>query len=89
METRLERNKRYKKERRMQRVKRIYIFILLIFLVLGIEIVNQNIVELNCLENPNILRFSMETKTLDFFGKSYIIDLKYLINLIKDQFLVF
>ncbi|MSU02913.1 hypothetical protein [Tissierella pigra] len=89
METRLERNKRYKKQRRIERVKRIYILILLIFLVLGIEIVNQNIVELNCLENPNIFRFSVETKTLDFFGKSYTIDFKYLINLLKDQFLVF
>jgi hypothetical protein len=89
METRLERNKRYKKERRMQRVKKFYIFILLILLILGIGMVNQNIIELNCLENPNILRFSMETKTLDLFGKSYIIDFKYLLNLLKDQFLVF
>lgn len=89
METRLERNRRLKKQRRIKRVKRAYILILFLILILGLEIVNQNIIELDCLDNPNIFRFDIDTKKLDFFGKSYIIDLSILKKLLKDRFSVF
>ena len=46
METRLERNRRIRREKRIKRAKRLCILLLLIFLILGLEIVNQNIVEL-------------------------------------------
>ncbi|WP_406242273.1 hypothetical protein ACF3M2_17620 [Tissierella carlieri] len=84
METRLERNKRLKKQRRINRVKKFYILILFLLLILGLEIVNQNIVELDCLDNPNILRFDINTKKLDLFGKSYIIDLSFIRKVFKE-----
>jgi len=86
METRLERNKRLNKSLRIKRMKKFCIFVLFLILILSIEIVNQNIVELNCLENPNIIRFDINTKEIDFFGKRYIIDLNTIRNLLKDQF---
>ena len=78
METRL------KKQRRINRVKKFYILILFLLLILGLEIVNQNIVELDCLDNPNILRFDIKTKKLDLFGKSYIIDLSFIRKVFKE-----
>lgn len=86
METRLERNKRLRKEKRIKRAKRLCILLLLGFLILGLEIVNQNIVELNCLDNPNIFRLNIKTRQLDFFGKSYIIDLNVIKNFLKTSF---
>ncbi|MBU5256796.1 hypothetical protein [Tissierella praeacuta] len=83
METRLERNKRLRKEIRRKRVKRFYILILILFLILGIEIVNQNIIELNCLDNPNIFRVNVSARRLDVLGESYIIDLSLLKKIIK------
>lgn len=89
METRLERNRRIRRENRKKRIKKFYVLILLLLLILGIEIVNQNIIALDCLDNPNIFRININTRTLDFFGESYIIDFSYLKRLLKDQFLVF
>lgn len=86
METRLEKNKRLNKLIRIKRLKRICIFLVFILLILGIEIVNQKIIELDCLDNPNIIRIDIKTKEIDFFGKSYIIDLDIIRNLLKDQF---
>lgn len=78
METRLERNKRLKKQRLIKRMKGFYILVLFLLLILGLEIVNQNIIELDCLENPSIFRFDISTKKLDLLGKSYIIDLSFM-----------
>ncbi|NLY86386.1 MAG: hypothetical protein GX077_08560 [Tissierellia bacterium] len=89
METRLERNRRIRREKRIKRAKRLCILLLLIFLILGLEIVNQNIVELNCLDNPNIFRFDLKKRQLDIFGESYIIDLDIIRNLLKTSSLVF
>ncbi len=54
--------------------------------LLGIEIVNLNIIDLECFENPNIIRFDIEKMELDFFGKSYIIDFSIIKKFIEDQF---
>ncbi|WP_353096095.1 hypothetical protein [Tissierella praeacuta] len=89
METRLERNRRLRRENRKKRIKKFYVLVLFLLLILGIEIVNQNIIALDCLDNPNIFRININTRTLDFFGESYIIDFSYLKKLLKDQFLVF
>ncbi len=86
METRLERNKRLNKSIRIKRMKKLCILLVFSLLILSIEIVNQNIIELDCLENPNIIRVDIKTKEIDFFGKSYIIDLNVIRNLLKDQF---
>lgn len=86
METRLERNRRKRREKRIKRAKRFCIFILLILLILGLDRVNQNIIELNCLDNPNILRVDLKTRQIDFFGDSYIIDLDIIKNFLKTSF---
>ncbi|MDR7857102.1 hypothetical protein [Tissierella sp.] len=85
METRLERNKRLSKSKRINRMKKLCILLLFAILLLSIEIVNQNIVDLNCFENPNIIRFDIKKMELDFFGKSYVIDLSIIKKFIKDQ----
>lgn len=86
METRLERNKRLRKNRRIKRIKSFIILVTIILLIFGIKKVNQTIVDLNCIDNTNIVGFNYKTKELDFFGKSYIIHLKEIKNLLKDQF---
>ncbi|NLK44237.1 MAG: hypothetical protein GX300_07585 [Tissierellia bacterium] len=86
METRLERNLRIRKEKRIKRAKRFCIFLLLIFLYFGLETVNQNIVELDCLDNPNIFRFDLKTRQVDIFGNSYIIDLDIIKKILKTSF---
>lgn len=78
METRLEKNKKKKKHKRIRKVKGIFILILFGCMLLGLTIVNQNIVELQCLENPTILRFDFKTRKLDLLGKTYVVDLKIL-----------
>lgn len=86
MGARLERNKRRRREKRIKRVKRLCILVLLVFLILGLEMVNQNIVELNCLDNPIIFRFDLKARQLDLFGESYIIDLDIIKNFLKTSF---
>lgn len=78
METRLERNIRVKKLKRKKRAKRFCILILFSLLVFGVTVVNQTIVELNCLDNPTIISFDLESRELDLLGKTYVIDLSVL-----------
>ncbi|NLV89293.1 MAG: hypothetical protein GX021_08035 [Tissierellia bacterium] len=86
METRLERNLRIRKEKRIKRAKRLCILLLFIFLYLGLQIVNQNIVELNCLDNPTIFRLDLKTRQIDIFGDTYIIDLDIIKDFLKTSF---
>lgn len=78
METRLEKNKRIKRNKRIKKAKRLCVLMLLVILILGIEIVNQNIIELDCLENPNILRFDINAREVDLFGKTFVMDYELL-----------
>ncbi|MFA7411999.1 MAG: hypothetical protein WCZ27_07045 [Tissierellaceae bacterium] len=83
MGSRLDRNKARRKQRLVSRMKRLCILALLVLFIMGIEIVNQNIVYLDCLDNPNILRWNPKTGQLDFFGVSYILDLSFIKKFIK------
>lgn len=78
METRLERNKKRKSRKRVNKFKLFFIFVLFGFMVLGLTVVNENIVDLQCLENPTILKFDFKTRKLDLLGKTYVVDLKIL-----------
>lgn len=78
METRLERNKKRKSRKRIKKLKLFFIFILFGFMVLGLTIVNENIVELQCLDNPTIFKFDFKTRKLDLLGKTYVVDLRIL-----------
>ncbi|HEY8362659.1 MAG TPA: hypothetical protein VIK77_07205 [Tissierellaceae bacterium] len=86
MESRLERNKRIKKEKRIKRAKRMFILLLVVLLILGLEKVNQNIIELNYFENPYIFRIDVKAQRLDLFGKTYILDLNIIKNFLKTSF---
>ena len=77
METRLERNRRLRKQNRF---RRFCLFILIILLVIGIDIVNQSLVELNSLDNQRIIEFDIKTGEFSILGKTYIIDLSFLKN---------
>ena len=78
METRLARNVKNKNRKRIKKLKLFFIFILFGFMVLGLIVVNENIVNLQCLDNPTIFKFNFETRKLDVLGKTYRIDLKIL-----------
>lgn len=81
METRLERNKRLRKEKRFFKIKGLAIFILICITLYGVNIVNNSIVDLNCLENSNLFYYDYTTGKFDLFGKTYLIDLNTIKNL--------
>lgn len=83
METRLERNKRLRKQNRL---RRFCLFILFILLVIGIDIVNQSFVELNSLDNQRIVGFDIKTGEFCILGKTYFIDLSFLKKLYLHYF---
>ncbi|MBU5455486.1 hypothetical protein [Caproiciproducens sp. MSJ-32] len=78
METRIEKRKRQKKEKRIKRCRVIILFSTLLFLYMGIKIVNDNIIHLGYLDNPTIFNMNIKQNRLELFGKNYIIDLKVL-----------
>lgn len=80
METRLEKYKRLKKLKRINRLKRFCIIILLILSLFCLGIVNQSMVDLYGVKYSTIINFDIETKELNIFGKTYIIDLSLLRN---------
>ncbi|QQY80456.1 hypothetical protein EDD65_102103 [Keratinibaculum paraultunense] len=78
METRIEKRKRQKKEKRIKRCRVIILFSTLLFLYMGIKIVNDNIIHLGYLDNPTIFNMNIKQNRLELFGENYIIDLKVL-----------
>ncbi len=85
METRLEKNKRRRKERWIRRFKSFLILIIIVLLIIGIEMVNETIVELDCIDNPNIVRFNLNSNKIDIFGESYIFDFKEIKKILKGR----
>ena len=78
MGTRIEKRKRVKKEKRKGYYKFIILTFILLILYCGIRVVNEGIVYLDYLKNPNIFNFNMKERKIDLFGRSYFIDLKIL-----------
>lgn len=76
MESRLEKNLRRKKANKKRKLKFIAIFCLFIFLLFAIGMVNQRIVDLDCMENPTIIRINVDSKTVEWFGQVYEFDFK-------------
>ena len=85
METRLEKNKRLRKNKWIKICKSFFILAIIVLLIFGIQRVNDTIIELNCIKDANIIKFNCETNKLDIFGKSYIIDFKEIKKFFKDQ----
>lgn len=78
LETRIEKRKRVKKEKRKDYYKFIILTFILLILYCGIKVVNESIVYLDYLKNPNIFNFNIKERKIDLFGRSYFIDLKIL-----------
>lgn len=78
VETRTEKRKRQKKEKRKKRLKSIILLSTLLFLYMGIKVVNKNIIYLGYLDNATIFNMDIKQNRLELFGKNYIIDLKIL-----------
>lgn len=86
MESRLERNLKKKKRNNRKKIKFIVIFCLFLLLIFAIEIVNQRIIELNYFENPTILKINIDSRTIEWFGKTYIIDINKMKKMLEDRF---
>ena len=54
---------------------------LLILMVLFLFEINETIVALNCMENPNLLSIDLQNNMIHLLGKSYFVNLKYIVNL--------
>lgn len=78
LETRIEKRKRHKKEKRKNFYKFIVLILTLFIFYYGIKVVNESIVYLDYLKNPNIFKLDIREKKIDLFGRSYLIDLKIL-----------
>lgn len=74
----MEKRKRNRRERRNRLFKISVILALLCISGYAIKVVNQTIVEMGELENPNIFKLSLGDRKMILFGKSYYIDLKIL-----------
>lgn len=88
MQTRLERNHIRKKVKNRNKVKFIILFALFLLLLIGIDKVNENIIQLECFSNPTLIQFNLNRSTVDLFGITYNIDLEKannLIDYIKDR----
>ena len=78
METRIEKNRRLKREKWKKCFKNLCILFLVALLIIGVKVVNSTIVKLNCIENPKILSLDVRNSKLDIFGRTYLIDFRIL-----------
>lgn len=82
----MERNKRRKKNNIKRKIKFVIVFCFFLIFLFAVEIVNQRIVDLNCFENTNILKINVDCKTLEWFGKTYNVNIDKVKELLKDRF---
>lgn len=78
MESRLEKNKRIKKHRRITFLKALVILSTFFLLYYGVKLVNDRIIYLEYIDNPTIFDLDIGEGRLELFGETYIIDLKIL-----------
>ncbi len=78
METRIERNRRLRRQKWKKSFKNLCILFLVALLIIGVKVVNSTIVKLNCIENPKILSLDVRNSKLDIFGRTYFIDFRIL-----------
>ncbi len=86
METRIERNKKKKKEK-IKNVFKIQMFVIcLIIFLFGLIVTENSIQELTCIENQKLFSIVLDEKILyiQLFGNDYVIDfISFIKNLIK------
>ncbi|MGO1469098.1 MAG: hypothetical protein ACTHW2_03655, partial [Tissierella sp.] len=74
-------NKRLHKSKLKNKIKKIVITFLILLMISGIKIVNDEIKRKDFLENSNLLKLNLQKKTFDFLGERYYLDL----NIIKEN----
>ena len=81
MGARLEKYKERKKSKFINLLKFNSIFLLFCLMILFLFTVNETIIALNCMENPNLLSFDLQNNVLNVMGKSYYLNLSLISNL--------
>ncbi len=78
LESRIERKKKLRKQKRIRYIKFLIILLACSILYFGIKFVNDYIIYLGYIENPTIFDLNIRDKRMELFGESYFIDLKIL-----------
>ncbi len=78
METRIDKLKRLNKERRYKRIKYLVVFLFLIFMFIGMILVNNEARQLDLLENPVLFKIDLKNNKLVILGEKYYLDFKIL-----------
>jgi hypothetical protein len=81
MGKRMEKYRERRKIRFINFLKLNVVITLLILMVLFLFEINETIVALNCMENPNLLSIDLQNNMIHLLGKSYFVNLKYIVNL--------
>lgn len=81
MGTRMEKYRERRKIRFINFLKLNVIFTLLILMILFLFEINETIIALNCMENPNLLSIDLQNNMIYLLGKSYFVNLRYIVNL--------
>lgn len=76
METRMEKRKKRRREGRLRFYKLLILCFSLVLLLMGIRIVNKNIIQLGYLKNPKIFNLDLRRSKLDLFGDTYLLDFR-------------
>lgn len=77
----MQRNKRLKKSEWKKKCKKTIIVFMILFMILGIKLVNDEIKRTGFLENSNLFKLDIKERTFDLLGNKYYIDL----NIIKEN----
>ncbi len=86
METRMERNRNRKKDKKRGFFKFLLFILCLNFFIFGLMVTEDSIQELTCTESNRIFSLGLEEKSLhiQLFGKSYVLDfIGFVKNIIK------
>lgn len=76
LETRTQKNNRIRKLARKKRFVKIIIIVSFALMIIGINIVNEEMQKKDLIGNSNLLRLDLEGRAIDFLGKKYYLDLK-------------
>ncbi|HLR20591.1 MAG TPA: hypothetical protein VK087_01165 [Tissierellaceae bacterium] len=83
METRVDKYKRKRKEKRIRNLKYFVVFIIICGSFVGIKIVDETARELDCLVDTNILYYDLQDQRLEIFGNDYFLNLERIKNIFK------
>lgn len=78
LETRVEKRKKLKRQKRISYLKFLIILWTCVILFLGIKLVNDYMIYLGYMDNPTIFSLNIRQRRLELFGERYLIDLRIL-----------